>query len=792
MIKFNLFTISMRFIFLLLSIFSIALCVKAQNVPIGHWNEHLSYRNGVCVAEGNGKVYCATTSGIFVLNKSDNSTQRLSKVNGLSDIEATVLNFNKNNNKLLIGYKNSNIDIISNSTIINIADIKNKSIIGNKSINNIYFINQYAYLCCGFGIVVLDMDKNEIKDTYYIGTGGNAINVRDITSDGTNIYAATDDGVYTALLSNPNLADYLSWTKFNVANGLPNGIYNTIASFNGKVYVNYSKFLMNGTLGNDSLFEMNSGGSTWMNFLPASGSLTYTTYSLRTFNNLLMIIYEGAVDTYNNSLALQDRLFTYLNDYVHAIQGVYDSDNHYWLADPRYGMVKCNDSYNSWNYYVDGPVTENVYNIMYFDNDIWIAPGSLDAASGNVYQREGISIYNGNSWQIIKGNYHGIVNMDTLFDLLYLAQDPLNPNKIFASTWWGGVLEIDGKVPTKLYNAVNTSAFHTFVDHTCKTSGLAFDSGNNLWVCNSLNSPSALVVRRPNNTWQAIDLSLVVGESPYLGQLLIDKNDQKWIVLSRGSGLAVYKGSSTPANSGNCKKLTTASGNGKLPSAAVYCLAEDADGQIWVGTDKGIGVFYSPENVFTGDNFDCQQILLTQDGHVQILLETEQVQSIAVDDANRKWIGTVSSGVFLMSADGTKQIQHFDMNNSPLFSNNVKSIGINHKTGEVYFGTDKGLISYRGTATEGSEDFTDVYAFPNPVKHEYTGPVAIKGLVNNTILKITDITGTLVYETKSEGGQAIWDAKNFAGERVSSGVYMVFCTNEDGSKKIVTKILVIN
>lgn len=240
------------------------------------------------------------------------------------------------------------------------------------------------------------------------------------------------------------------------------------------------------------------------------------------------------------------------------------------------------------------------------------------------------------------------------------------------------------------------------------------------------------------------------------------------------------------------KKLTTAAGNGALPSSTVFCLAKDLDDEIWVGTDKGVAVFYSPENLFTGANFDAQQILLEQDGHVQILLETESVLAIAVDDANRKWIATSKSGVFLMSADGTTQIKHFDESNSPLFSNNVKSIAINHKTGEVYFGTSKGIISYRGTATEAYEDFTDVYAFPNPVKHEYEGPIAIKGLMTNSTIKITDISGALVYETKSEGGQAIWYGKNFKDERVNSGVYMVFCTSEDGARKMVTKILVIN
>ena len=145
-----------------------------------------------------------------------------------------------------------------------------------------------------------------------------------------------------------------------------------------------------------------------------------------------------------------------------------------------------------------------------------------------------------------------------------------------------------------------------------------------------------------------------------------------------------------------------------------------------------------------------------------------------------------------MSADGTQQIYHFDASNSPLFSNNVQNISINHKTGEVYFGTDKGIIEFRGSSTAGAQDCSGMYAFPNPVKPNYDGPIAITGLVNNSTIKITDVTGTLVYQMVSEGGQALWYGKNFKGEKVATGVYMVFCTNSDGTNNCVSKILFVN
>ena len=240
------------------------------------------------------------------------------------------------------------------------------------------------------------------------------------------------------------------------------------------------------------------------------------------------------------------------------------------------------------------------------------------------------------------------------------------------------------------------------------------------------------------------------------------------------------------------KKLTSLPGNGNLPSNEVECLAEDQDGEMWVGTDKGIAVFYCPDQVFSSSGCDAQQIFIQQDGHTQILLETEVVNTIAVDGANRKWIATQNSGAYLMSADGTQQIEHFTVENSPLLSNEIRSLAINPKTGEVFFGTADGIISYKSDATEGLEDYTDVYVYPNPVKPGYEGPIAITGLIENAIVKITDISGGLIYQTKALGGQAIWYGKNFKGEKAHSGVYMVFCSNDDGSKTFITKILLVN
>jgi hypothetical protein len=758
----------------------------SQNAGIGQWQEYLSYKKPISVAAAKGRVYCATKNGLFWLSVLDNSMHRLSKINGLSDVDAINVKYNSYNDKLLVIYKNTNLDLIKDGTIINIPDIKNKSLFGNKVINNVYMDNQFAYLACGFGIVVLDMDKEEIKDSYNIDPMGNVINIRDITMDNLYIYASTDDGVYKALKSS-NLSNYNSWSKMM---GLPTGIYNALASLNGKLYTNLSNALMTGANNQDVMYVYENGA--WSIFSKPF-SFGYIVKTIRSHNDKLLITTTDVLYMYDAVLG-STKVVNNFNgtSYLICADADIDDDNNAWIADGVHGLLKVKNLDGTASFYnPDGPASGNVYAMCINDNDLWVVPGGLNASNQNTFTTDGVSIYSNNEWSILKGK-QSAMDLDTLFDMLNVIVDPVNPKKAYVSTFSNGIIEFYNKKPIAVYGLGNSTLQPISPGkNNVWTKGLAFDKDNNLWVSN-VGVKVPLSAKLNNGTWKSFDFSFLLGKEPYAFQLLIDQSDQKWLIIP-GNGLVVFKGgisdAPTPANS---KLLTVTVGKGNLPSPGVYSMAEDLDGEIWIGTDKGVAVFYNPESMFSGQNFDAQTIKLEQDGNIQLLLETETVQAIAVDDGNRKWIGTANSGVYLMSADGTKQIQHFDEKNSPLLSNNIKSIAINHLTGEVFFGTAKGIISYRGDAIAGLDEFTDVYAFPNPVKDNYTGSIVIKGLVNNTIVKITDISGSIVNELTSLGGQAIWDAKNFKGEKVSTGVYMVFCTNQDGSQKVATKILVIN
>lgn len=769
-------------------------------LAIGQWRDHLSYKKGISITQSADKIYCATESGIYSLVKYDYSIDRLSKISGLSDVEVNTLRYNDYNQTLLIAYKNANIDLIKNNTIYNISDIKRKLITAIKTINNIHFRNELAYLACGFGMVVLDMDKKEIKDTYYIGANSGYINIRDITSDASYIYAATDSGVYRALLSSPNLADYNSWNKLSgISNGIPNGIYNSIAALNGKVYANYSGFLMSDgiSFNTDTIYAFD--GTSWNKPIPDSIYLHTPLRKMEVFNNELVISFFYSVDFFDaDGTWTGKQISSYFTGYsFEPRQAIVDNANPkvIWIADYVNGITKNYDVWSGTNsFYPNGPNTSEVYAMSMSNEDLWVARGDRSPIWNGAYKTAEAYKFSGETWSSITNE--NIPAMDSMRDVVSIAIDPANKEHVYLGTLGAGLVELNNGSLTKIWNETNSSlqSITGVSFHWVAIFGQTFDQNGNLWVTNS-NVINPLSVRKSDGAWQSFNFSsLGLGTNPTLGQIIVNQYNQKWIVLPRGVGILVFDENGTWGTTGDdkMKKLFSGIGNGNLPSNGIECLAEDHDGEIWVGTDKGIAVLYCPDQLFSSSGCEAQQIFIEQDGHTQILLETEVVTTIAVDGANRKWIGTQNSGAYLMSEDGTTQVQHFTADNSPLLSNNIRSIVINPKTGEVFFGTAEGINSYRNDATEGLADYTDVYVFPNPVQPGYEGPIAITGLIENVDVKITDISGSLVYQTKALGGQAIWYGKNFKGENARSGVYMVFCSNDDGSKTYIAKILLVN
>lgn len=749
----------------------------SQQVPIGQWRDELPYDPVISVTEVGNTIYSATPYAIFYYNKDDNSVTRLTKISGLSDIGISTINYSNELKTLVIAYTNANIDLIKNNTIINISDIKRKSILGNKTINRINFIGPYAYLSCGFGIVVLDVDKEEIHDTYYIGPGGDRVNVFGLvkTNDDT-LFAVTEKGVYKAYYNDPNLVDYSSWHKDHRIDS--NAVYSAITYFSGEVVV--CKGSPSQTA--DTLYRLsNSHWSLWQ--LPSYNPVM----NLESTYQYLCVTYNYSVNLYYNAFNFYARIFDYSPGAPFSLDAIVDKDQILWIGDTYSGLVAhdlVKDGYSKIN--LSGPLSARAFSMTAAGNDLYIAPGGYNntfypfSYSGQIYH------FDSENWLNLSTDNNSV--FDTVRDIVVVAIDPSDSKHMFAGSYGGGLLEFQDGVCKKRYTEANSTLHHHSLSgpDDIRVGGVAYDKDGNLWAVTT--HTNSCLSKLSNGVWTGYDVP--INNYSDLGQLLVDRNNQKWILMrfqdSNPNSVMVVSEDGKKAI-----KLNSAVGSGNIPGDNVFAIAEDLNGEIWVGTEQGVGVFYTPENIFVaGQNFDAQQILVQQGSYTQYLLENETVTAIAVDGGNNKWIGTDRGGLFEFTPDGTTQLNHFTQDNSPLFSDRIQSLAIT-QSGEVFIGTDVGVMSYRGTATPAHNTET-AYVFPNPVKKDYAGLIAITGLTGNASVKITDINGTLVYATTAEGGQAIWDGKNFAGNKAQTGVYLVFASTSTGTEKVVTKILIIN
>lgn len=722
------------------------LLINAQNVPIGYWKDYQSYNSASYIAEAENKIYCVTNGGLFYINKDDNTINRLSKVSGLSDIGIKNVAYNKELNVTVITYENCNIDLIKNSQIINISDIKRKEITGLKLINNITIKNEIAYLSCTFGLVLVDLVKEEIKDTYKIGLNGNFAEINGCAYNSDRIYVTTSDGVFYADINSQSLFDYNSWMLDTIWEGVYFNIY---------------------TLENNE-------------FWCGSKKSSYTNGTLINIINDTLFISDSTNNYQTQKL--------YHSNILNPSYAVKDNNGMIWIADLQNGLLKfVNNDYEE-KFIPEGPVRNDTYSLEFSGNKLYQCHGGHSNFGSNSLIYDGVSIKDKNDdW--VNYDYYELGNAR---DILEVA---IRDGREYYASWYDGITEIwlnGDSIKTHGYSNTDGALDTTYYSNNrIRISDLKFDNDGNLWGLSSeVNHP--LIVKTKNNEWKSFSMNQdKVGL--FFDDLIIDKSNQKWGILGRGKGLFVYNNNNTIFNDSDDEYITlkNIAGQGNLPSMRVYSIAEDLEGEIWVGTDNGIGIFYNPSEIFTGNNFDAQQVLIQEGEYGQYLLSEEKIKCIAIDGANRKWIGTEKSGVFLISENGMKEIQHFTTNNSPIFSNNIYDITINHKNGEVFIGTEKGLISYRSDATIGATVQSQTKVFPNPVRDSYNGPISIRGLVTDANIKITDIDGNLVFESFANGGQAIWSGKNKKGERTSSGIYLVFSTDINGIEKIVSKILFI-
>ena len=771
-------SIILSFILITISNFTIA-----QQGEVGEWVDYSPYHNIESITEGQGKIYGVSKYGLLEFTKNDNSFLRFSKVEGLSDIGVKCFAYNEVTNSFFVGYANGKIDLITATDIITVTDLFRKTLSGNKSLNNIFMYDKYAFVATGFGIIKFDMERQEFAETYLIEQTGEFIYVNDLTILNDTIYAATVKGVRKAYINDPQITFYKTWAS---EDALPhsNYSYSIIESLDDRLYLNYSS----GQPKSDTLYVRNSN-KVWSPIVALYGEKNNGVSAYKNYN---LIAHEGFVAAYDYDWNVIHKIFNYGDGkFVNANDAILGKDSVIWIGDAKYGMVKQPSPFHYTIINPEGPSKAKVDGIHIRNNRVWVAAGSRENNWNNVYSNEGVY------WRTPELKW-GTINkfqdtaLKNVFDVIDIISSPNNPNIAYGASLSGGLVEYTDTKSTAIFNASN-SALSEAIDLPgwVGVTGLDFDNQGNLWMANTRN-PSPLVVYTNEKKWLSYDFGSTFS-SDGSGALIVGKNGYKWVVFpSSGKGLLVFDDGGTieDINDDQYKILNSNVGSGGLPTKDVYSIAEDLDGEIWVGTSEGVGVFYSPNSIFTdGANFDAQQIIVEVNGYFQYLLGTETVTAIAVDGANRKWLGTKNAGVFLMSPDGTKELYHFTTDNSPLISNEIRTIEINSTTGEVLFGTNEGIIAFKSSATGDEVTTSSTYAYPNPVPLNYYGLIAVKGLSANSAVRITDIAGNLVFETIAEGTQAVWNGNDMNGQRVGTGVYLVFGIDTEGKDSQVAKIL---
>jgi hypothetical protein len=751
-------------------LFAAVFSLRGQN-PVGTWEDHLSYFSAKSIAISPKDVYASTGSSIIVYNKEFESLRRISRVQGLTETGISNIAWSSEYNSLIIAYSSTSIDIVKDNTVYNIGDIKRKYIPGKKEIYRIKTKGKYAYLSTSFGIVVVDLSRKEIYDTWKPGNGADTPDVFDLSFGNNKVYAATSEGVYYADDTNPGLSYFGNWNLITTL-PTPSGLYNAVLVAQNKVYVNRSEMFAPG----DSVYVIDSATELF-SFQTGIFNLSFDKYQ-----GGFTITAKGVVKIYNEEGTDIKEISLYNPEFPDMSQAIVEGAD-IWIADKSYGLIKGVNMTSFLKLNLPGPYTNNVLSISNVSGKTFIAGGGVDNAWNNQWRALQVFVHENNAWQ-------SDIAYDT-WDAMRILADPNNNKHIWVSTWGSGLIEYENNAVLHKYDDSN-SPLQTIIPGKpySRICGLAMDKERNLWITQT-GVPGSIKVLKPDGTWITNPITI---EAPTIGDILITKTGIKWIVLPRGYGLFILDDNNTPENFNDdrYKQMLVKDTENKVISN-VYSIAEDIDGNIWVGTDQGPAVYYNPGQIFEDDPKAFRIKVPRNDGTglADYMLGTEIITSVAVDGANRKWLGTFSSGAYLLSSDGSVKLQNYTEENSPLLSNTVVDLAIDDKSGEIWFGTAKGTISLRGDATLGGMEFRNVYTFPNPVRENFTGNVTVTGLMRNTQIRITDISGNLVYQTVSDGGQATWNLRTYNGERVSTGVYLVFCASEDGTSTAITKMLVI-
>lgn len=741
------------------------------------WKGYFSYNNIKDLSASTTTLFAAAENALFFKNNTSSAISTINSVDGFKPDEISSIYYSEQKKIIFVGNTNGLLLLIlSDGRVLQKRGIIDEVPVSPliKKINSFYEYETKVYLSCDYGISVFDLNTMEFGDTFAIGNGGQYGKVFQTTVFNNEIYAVTQNsGIKKAAVSNPNLVDFNQWAVFD------SGFYSGIVTFANQLIVSNNNLLLK------------HNGTQFVFLLSQPQSFN----KIRVNASKLIAQSANRVFVVNDSLQLQAQIQSALVTELNVTFTCADAvDNVIYVGTNNSGVIAFSLA-NLSTYEIlkpNGPEQNNIFRLKKSSSVLWALYGRYNRTYNPYNPPFGlgqfpISKYTAETgWTLIP--YADLLGAKSLSNIAF---SPNNDNELYVSSYYSGLLKIVDEVPVTIYNASNTgvNGLQTIpgqVPDDIRVNGPAFDKNGNLWMTNNMVS-RPLKVFKGGNQWQSYDFTEVIPEteSESYASLVVDKNNTKWIPTARNGVVGFNEELSN-------KSIVIKSGTeGNLPDTDIRCLAIDNRNQLWIGTGRGLRVVQNVDQFLSQDEIQTRAIIILENDLAQELFYEQFILDIYVDGANRKWVSIADSGVYLVSANGQETIYHFTKEDSPLPSNNVNDIEIDAATGEVFFATDKGLVSFQGSATKPSEDLSNVFVYPNPVRPEYDGTVKISGLTDKANVKVTDVAGNLVYESTALGGTIEWDTTAFGKYKVASGVYMIFIAAEDGIETKVKKVMII-
>ena len=764
------------------------LCVSFglfAQVETGSWRLHTATMRALDLAQDDEFVYTAYENGLMKYHLASKEKTLLNKMNGLSDILLSCIYYDTLDQALYIGYKNGNIDKVSGNKVINIPAIKLASISGSKKINRFYRFGTTVYIATDFGVVLVNPLKNEIKDTYYPTNSVDPI--VDIEIKDQQILALSPSKLFIGNIGDVLLPSPQGWTQDIRVPMVFNSTYAAIEKVNEEVFV----LQKSNAFGNDTILKLTPTEFVYFDYYSVGLEIA----NLTQHENKLDVLADGALLTYNSSGQLiESALSFYLGIYFRPNQMVVLENGEKWMADEFSGPIRVIGAYSYEKVTYPGPPRNDFYAMDWNKGKLAIASGRLEFKSPG-FLRHGYYLFQDENWSYndntTLSQWQGI----DIHDFIDISVNPKNPEEVAVSTYSAFPVSIINTADNtcSVYDQTNSPIQLSLAGNGWSlASDVCYDTKGNLWVLNGW-SDRPLVVKRADNTWSAFDCG-VEARNKYTTRMVSDKDQNLWFATET-NGLFGYNYSETIDNIGDDFhiNLTTGDYSGALPSENVTALAVDLDGELWIGTDAGFAVLYNTTGSFTANpgDYNAQRIKVRFEGNVEYVLGSTHITDIEVDGGNRKWMATAGAGLVLLSSDGSEIISQFTKENSALISNNIYDIKMNQETGELFIITDLGLVSYRSDASQDDADYSSTKVFPNPVRPGYEGLITIQGIRYDSDVKVTDVSGNLIFKTTSNGGTATWDGKRVDGTKVESGVYLIWTATNEGSSNKVGKVVVV-